>query len=81
MIALRFIESVEMGIGRRYIDITAEFPTEEKMRVHVLGLNRDRRSRIKPLTNAEKRAQVEAELKRDPTQSDNAIAKKGATTL
>jgi hypothetical protein len=41
---------------------------------HVAGLNQHRRSRTTPLTNEEKRARVEAELRSDPTRSNRAIA-------
>jgi ParB-like chromosome segregation protein Spo0J len=66
---------VELGIGRRYIDITEACPTEDQMRAHVAALNWARRSRTEPLTTAEKQARIEAALVKDPERSDRAIAK------
>jgi hypothetical protein len=40
-----------------------------------VGGDQHRRARTTPLTNEEKRARIEAELKADPARSDNAIAK------
>ena len=49
--------------------------SEAEMRAFVASLNVHRRSRTERLTNAEKEARVEAELRKDHTRSNNAIAK------
>jgi hypothetical protein len=63
-----------LRIDPRYYDITQVCPTEDDMRRYVAGLNQHRRSRTTPLTNEEKRARIETELKADPARSDRAIA-------
>jgi DNA-binding Lrp family transcriptional regulator len=70
----------ELGIELRYDDITKACPAEADMRAHVASLNQHRRSRTAPLTNAEKRARLAAELKKDPKRSDRAIAKEAGVT-
>ncbi len=43
------------------------------MRRHVRALNEHRRANTTPLTNAEKQARLDAQLKADPARSDRAI--------
>src|SRR6516165_2029111 len=49
--------------------------TEKEMEAHVRSLNQFRRSQTKRLTNDEKHELAKAELLKDPTRADNAIAK------
>jgi DNA-binding Lrp family transcriptional regulator len=63
-----------LDIELRFEDITESCPSEADMRAHVASLNQHRRSRTAPLSNAEKRAKVEAALKDDSKRSDVAIA-------
>jgi transposase len=56
------------------MDITERCPTEDDMRARVTALNEHRRSRTAPMSNEEKRAKVEAELRANPGRSDRAIA-------
>jgi hypothetical protein len=71
---VRDAEVADPGIVRRSINNKLA-QGEDSMRKIVASLNQHRRARTTPLSNAEKTARVEAELKRDPARSDNAIAK------
>jgi ParB-like chromosome segregation protein Spo0J len=64
----------EIGESVLYNDISEK--TEDEMRAYVRALNEHRRSRTKPLTNAEKRERIETELRANPTLSNRQIAEK-----
>src|SRR5262249_15244804 len=70
----RYKVGCELGIDLPYLDITDKCPDEASMRAYVEALNEHRRSRIKPLSNAEKQERVEAALVANPELSDRQIA-------